>query len=366
MDEGVFFSPLDRFLSAIHVFLRRNRLAASILALACYAAAVLLFGKRLEISSNYLVIVPVLVFSIGYGFWGGALSGLAGLPANLILFRLLGHNEFSPASKLFAELSGLLVGCGFGYLSDYYRKLTMEFARRVETEDKLRSALDEKDLLLKEVHHRVKNNLNIIKSLVSLQADRSGDPGFKRESRLLIDRIFSISLVQELLYSSHSLDSIDLKDYLETLARNVVSGYESGDIVLETSIVPPPGTASMDAAVTLGLIVNEALTNSMKHALREGAGLRVSLEFRAEGETCAMSVSDDGPGFDLQAAAASGGLGITLIETLSHHLGGSYRYAFGPGTRFELAFPGSSLGNGERESLHSAERRVGDRRRVLG
>lgn len=361
MDDGA-FSALDRSLTSFHAFLTKHRLIVSLAAVSAYAAAVLLLGNYLGVSANYLVILPVLAISVCYGALGGFLGGLAALPANLLLFRILGHDEYSPASKLIAELSGVVVGGSFGYLSDYYRKLKLEIARRVDTEAMLRRALEEKELLLNEVHHRVKNNLNIIKSLVSLQAERSSEPGFKREAKLLIDRIFSISLVQELLYSRHSLDSIDLKDYLGTLAQNVVSGFDSGELLLDARIDPVPGPASMDAAVPLGLIVNEVLTNSMKHALEEGKTPRVSLDLAVEGNDCVLSIADNGPGFDRAAAAASGGLGIRLIETLARHLGGSYRYSFEAGTRFELVFP--FPGQGGQDETHKAERRIAERRRV--
>lgn len=360
------FSPLDRTLSRTHGFLTKHRLAVAIIAWAVYATAVLVFGTDLAVSSNYLVIIPVLATAIGYGFYGGIASGLAGLPANLLLFYLMGHLDFSPASKPIAELSGLLVGSSFGYLSDYYRKLKLEMARRSETEAKLRQALVEKDILLKEVQHRVKNNLNVIKSLVNLQASRSSDPEFKREAKILIDRIFSISLVQELLYARNSLDSIDLKEYFEGLIRNIVSGFGSVGLRLEMDIESVPG-ASIDLAVPLGLIVNEVLTNTLKHAFAAGRSSasggepRIEVEFKVKSCVCALSIADNGPGFDADAVSRSRGLGIKLIETLSAQLGASFHYGFEPGARFELTIP-FPWRNG-RDEFPAADRRVADRRK---
>jgi two-component sensor histidine kinase len=360
------FSPLDRTLSRTHGFLTKHRLAVTILAWAIYATTVLVFGTVLAISSNYLVILPVLFTAIGYGLYGGIISGLAGLPANLLLFWLLGHLDYSPASKPIAELAGLLVGSSLGYLSDYYRKLKLEMERRSETESKLRQALVEKDVLLKEVQHRVKNNLNVIKSLINLQASRSADQDFKREAKILIDRIFSISLVQELLYARNSLDAIDLKEYFEGLVRNIVSGFGSVGLRLELDIESVPG-ASIDMAVPLGLIVNEVLTNTLKHAFvagrssASGGSPRIDVEFKVKSCVCVLSIADNGPGFDPVAVSQSRGLGIKLIETLSAQLGASFQYSFDPGARFELTFP-FPWRNG-RDEFPAADRRIADRRK---
>src|SRR5512133_2739897 len=93
--DGSLFSPLDRIMSRTHGFLTKHRLVMAILSWLLYASAVLVFGKSLAVSSNYLVILPVLIVSIGYGLSGGVLAGCAGLPVNLLLFWLLGHLEYS-------------------------------------------------------------------------------------------------------------------------------------------------------------------------------------------------------------------------------------------------------------------------------
>jgi two-component sensor histidine kinase len=341
---GIAFSPLDRILVALHGFLRKHRLSAAVISYAAYASAILGFGGKLAISSNYLVILPVLAISIGYGLAGGLFAGLAGLPSNLLLFWILGRPDFSPASKSMAELAGIVVGLSFGYLSDYYRKLSLEMERRTEVEARLRRVIEEKDVLLREVHHRVKNNLNVMKSLVNLQMTRSSDPSFKKEAKVLLDRIYAISFVQELLYARSDLESIDLKAYLEALARNVASGLSSVDLVFEARIGPAP-RASIDLAIPLGLIANEVLTNALKHAFPPGPPVdpgrraRVEMSFSAEGGICRLAISDNGPGFDPDAAESAGGLGIKLIESLSGQLGARFAYSFGQGTRFELNFP---------------------------
>jgi glucose-6-phosphate-specific signal transduction histidine kinase len=216
---------LDHGLSRVYreLFVRHRALSFPLF-LAAYAALFYFLGDRLGVSANYFVILPVLVSALCFGTVGGIVGGLLGLPANLALFALIGHLEYSPESKPIAEVSGILVGFAFGYLADFFKKLEAEIRRRRAAELRLVLALEEKELLLRELHHRVKNNLTIIKSLVQLQRNRSSDPEFLESTDQLIGRIFSISLVHDLLYRHDKPLSMDLEDYLRGIATNVVAG----------------------------------------------------------------------------------------------------------------------------------------------
>ncbi len=345
MEDSSYFSWFDRFIGRLHdlVFIR-HRLASVLLSVLMYVLILVFLGPLLEISSNYFVILPVLAISVGYGFLGGLLSGMVALPCNLLLFALIGHPDFSPESKLIAEFSGIVVGTMIGYLSDYYRKCDLEIRRRRETQERLTLALGEKDLLLREVHHRVKNNLSVIKSLISLQAVRSPSEDFRRESRLLMDRIFSISLVQELLYRNRDLGGVDIRDYLETLARNIISGYASREIDFDFRVDMGEVCLPLDTATNLGLIVNEVITNSMKYAFEGVDKPRLSLDLHAEGSHYRLILRDNGRGFD-PSAVVSRGLGIQLIETLCGQLHAEFSFSLDGGTRFELLLGASAPGN---------------------
>jgi hypothetical protein len=102
-----------------------------------YAAILFIFGDSLAVSSNYFVIIPLTAAALGFGHWGGLAAGLLALPLNLLLFRALGHPEFSPASKLIAEFSGVAVGLVFGFLADYFREIEREIKKRMATEEAL-------------------------------------------------------------------------------------------------------------------------------------------------------------------------------------------------------------------------------------
>lgn len=343
--DGVASSHLDSLLSRVHRELFFRRPAASLVAAtAVYSAVVLLFGWRLAISSNYFVILPILAASLGYGLRGGIVAGLLGLPANLLLFRLIGRPEFSPASKPIAELSGLLVGTAFGYLADYFRKLEAEIRRRKATEDSLRKALDDEELLLAELHHRVKNNLNLIKSLIQLQRNRSSQPDFLAAADDLSERIFAISLVQERLYRDGVEETVEPVEYFRSLLVNLAAGSGS-PVSLQSSIETANQRLPADFAVPLALIVNEVVTNALRHAFPEGESGKVFLYLGPDGGDCLLAIEDDGRGFAPEAPRA---LGLKLIFALASQVDGTCSYSPArylrrdepgrPGTRFELRF----------------------------
>lgn len=307
-------------------------------ATAIYACIVLGLGKRLEISSNYFVLLPVLTGALGYGLFGGLVAGALGLPANLALFAVLGHPEFSPASKPIAELSGLLVGGASGYLAEYFRQLQLEIARRVRTEQSLRDALEKNKLLLLELHHRVKNNLNVIKSLIQLQRNRSDDPEFLEAADKLLSRVFAIARAHDLLYGEGGIQAIPPEDYLTDILDVYAAGENTAVRVL-ADIRAEGRLLSVDNAVPLGLILNETVTNALKYAFSADApDPTVLVRFRPEGSSWLLEVRDNGRGFDA-GASDNPGLGLKIVRGLAVRLGGQASWSQDAGTVFRLTFP---------------------------
>lgn len=323
----------------------RHRLSTLAVTVALYAATVLLWGPDLAISSNYLVIFPVITAALGYGLRGGLLAGVLGLPANLLLFSLLGHPEYSPASKVIAEISGLVIGGALGYLADYYRGLAGEIHRRALVEESLRKAVEERELLLRELDHRVKNNLNVMKSLVQLQKNRSGDPDFLAAADELMGRIFALALVHDHLRRGEGGLGVAPEDYFPALAVGLERAWADRGIKISCEVDAPGLRLSPDMASDLGLVANEAVTNAAKHA----AGARVRLVFMALGPECSLVVEDEPDGCEdtppaprATAEGVSSGLGMKIVSSLANRLGGRVRIgqrACGQGTRFELHCP---------------------------
>ena len=210
---------------------------------------------------------------------------------------------------------------------------------RVRADAELRGALKEKETLLKEIHHRVKNNLQIISSLLSMQSDSSADAGARELLRESIHRVRSMALIHERLYQSESLARIDFGDYARSLATFLFRSYRLGSAV-QLTVEAETTELSVETAVPLGLVLNELVTNALKHALAAGGAgeLRVSVRPEPDGRF-SLTVADTGPGlpadFDLDAATT---MGMTLVRALANQLKADLTVESGEGARFRVEF----------------------------
>jgi two-component sensor histidine kinase len=220
--------------------------------------------------------------------------------------------------------------------------------RELETESRLAEAraslearLRENDAMLREIHHRVKNNLQIVSSLVRLQTPLDADD---RVLGILVDiqgRISAMSLIHETLYESENLAQVDFLAYLGALARSLESAIGPADRSLRLNCCGDPIELPIDRAVPLGLIANELLTNAIKHAFPPSWGGEASVSAvtgRAEAGPAYLEVEDNGVGLT-EAAGASGGLGLKLVRILSEQLGGRLSVGApsgGGGTRWRI------------------------------
>jgi PAS domain S-box-containing protein len=178
----------------------------------------------------------------------------------------------------------------------YFVSQIEDITERRAAEQQLKTSLSEKNALLQEIHHRVKNNLQVVSSLLSLQSGYIRDPETLTQFQECQGRIRSMALIHEKLYQSETLASVDLKDYLSGLCRIVLSAY-SGRAGIRLELALEQVHTSIDTAVPIGLLVNELLTNALKYAFPEkGAGsIRVTLR-RDTDEQFTLMVEDDGVG----------------------------------------------------------------------
>jgi len=203
------------------------------------------------------------------------------------------------------------------------------------------ASLQEKEALLKEIHHRVKNNLQIVYSLLRLQQRRTLD---RQAADILVDsqnRIKSIALVHEKLYRSDNLAEIDFAQYISSLAASLLSSYRvsSEHIALETKV--DPIALDIDKAIPCGLILNELISNSLKYAFPENCAGQIQVELRAVREDLVqLTVSDNGIGipaqFDLSRTKS---LGLQLVHDFVNQLEGTVRIERQQGTIVEISFP---------------------------
>ncbi len=218
---------------------------------------------------------------------------------------------------------------------------TMQLKKSLSEQAEL---LSEKDVLIKEIHHRVKNNLQVISGLLELQAKNLDDETAKEALREGRSRVRSIALIHQNLYQFEDLSSIELKRFVNDLCRQVEGVYKKKEGIV-MNIEVPVLYLDIDTAVPLGLIMNELLSNSFKYAFNDGVTGEITLKIHPviEGRY-ELIYSDNGPGlpanFDLSRAAT---LGIQLITDLSRQIGGNIMYQYRDGASFVIKFTDRNL-----------------------
>lgn len=221
-------------------------------------------------------------------------------------------------------------------------------ARLLETsQDALndqRKAASEREVLLREIYHRVKNNLQIVQSLLRLGSrDLTADQREPFENA--VRRIGAIARVHTLLYNSPDLASIDFKDYLDELLKELSEGFGAGDRGIEPVLAATPMRLPLDTAVPLAFIAAEILTNSFKHAFPSGRSGRIVVTAERQGDQAILRISDDGIGIGAEPAGRRR-LGLTIVRKLVQQIGGELEEPpAGASTfviRFQLAPPAPS------------------------
>jgi two-component sensor histidine kinase len=209
-----------------------------------------------------------------------------------------------------------------------------------ESEQQLKASLKEKEILLKEIHHRVKNNMAVVSSLLHLQSLYVKDDDLKKifsESR---NRISAMALVHEKLYQSKDFIEINLKEYIQTLIDNLFSSYNINKeyIRLETDI--DNIQLDIDRLIPCGLILNELITNSLKHAFqdRKDGEIRITIK-TVDSDKVLFSVSDNGFGLPEDVDVGNPQtLGLKLIASLTRQLRGDIKYDGKEGLSVEILF----------------------------
>ena len=212
-------------------------------------------------------------------------------------------------------------------------------------DQQLQASLKEKEVLLQEVHHRVKNNMQVIISLINLQCEKIEDRHICEELNITVDRINSMALIHTQLYKSKEFLKIDINQYIKSIAENlfVSRGVDTAKISLK--IGKSDVALSLDSAISCGLIFNELITNSIKYAFPENQKGEIRAEFGYLGDgRLEMRVSDNGVGmpenFDFKESDT---LGVQIVKALAEHqLGGTVELDSTKGTKFLIRFKGHS------------------------
>ena len=215
-----------------------------------------------------------------------------------------------------------------------------DITERHQAEEGLRAALAERETLLKEVYHRVKNNLQMVQSLLSLQQRALPDPLAQRALQDSARRVRAMAMVHEKLYQTGNLGSVSLRDYTADLLRQIdeATGASRQGVSLHAEVLEL--TCQPDIAIPYGLILTELVTNTMEHAFVGRETGRVQVVLALLEAVPVLSVSDDGvglpAGFDISAPAS---MGLQLASALAIQLGGRLQATSAPGSQFSATMP---------------------------
>lgn len=215
-----------------------------------------------------------------------------------------------------------------------------DITERKRTLAQLEASLAEKEVLLREIHHRVKNNLQIISSILNLQSSTIKD---KRSLEIFEEsknRIKSMALIHEKLYQNQALSRLNLKDYIHELVDNLIKSYKTKQFLIDSEIDVDSIYLSTDLAIPLGLIINELVSNSLKYAFPDGRKGKISLKVKPCNDgKIKLLVTDDGIGlpenFDIEQITS---LGLQLVRSLVNQLNGEIILNGKDGTQFEIIF----------------------------
>lgn len=218
----------------------------------------------------------------------------------------------------------------------------VDITARKKAEERIKQSLKEKEALLREIHHRVKNNMAVVSSLLSLQAGKITDAAVKQvfvESR---QRVKSMALVHEKLYQTEDLSSVDFKDYIKSIVSEIISLYRIDTGIIRTEINIQDIELDLESAVPCGLIINELLTNAFKYAFPDNRSGVLSINFTKIDGSYTLTIRDNGvglpEGFDYKKTDT---LGLQLVNILTGQLKGILQIKSDNGTEAVITFTGN-------------------------
>ena len=220
-----------------------------------------------------------------------------------------------------------------------YNELLLSMNELRESNRMLEDALSEKDVLISEIHHRVKNNMQIISSLIELQCSNHEESALRNQLSTIKDRIRAMGIVHEILYNSKNFREIRLHDYIERLISNLDISLTGDDVDNEYRIfIDKDLTINFESAIPIGLIINEIVTNSIKHAFPDKkTGIITVAVNKQPGGFFIIEASDNGCGMPEKKKDNNGkGLGRKLIDLLSRQMDGTVEYRVDNGTSYSV------------------------------
>ncbi|MBD3414909.1 MAG: PAS domain S-box protein [Candidatus Aminicenantes bacterium] len=252
--------------------------------------------------------------------------------------NILKGKEVAPFEARYKDKT-LLVSSTYNPKSKRIIGLIRDITETKKKEEQIKKSLHEKEILLKEIHHRVKNNMQVISSLINIQARRLKDHKIREMFRATRNRVMSMALVHERLYRAEDLARIDFSKYIERVAVHLMSYYR--DLSQNIDLKKDLDDIFLDVtkAVPLGLITNELLTNSLKHAFPKSKKGEIKIEIKQKKNMCLLTIRDNGKGLpqDLDFKKAES-MGLDLVTSLVKQINGKIELYRDKGTCFEITF----------------------------
>jgi two-component sensor histidine kinase len=216
------------------------------------------------------------------------------------------------------------------------QRLSNTLRREADLRARAETLLADKEVLFQEIHHRVKNNLQIIASFLTMQAVRSNDQNVASAFEEALSRLQSMALVHQILYEQNDAADVSMDAYLRALSDNIGQTYGADERHIRIRVDADDTRLALDQAVPLALLANEALTNALKHAFPAGRGGEVNIRLHRDSDGLSFSLADDGVGMPQTPGS---GLGLTILNALARQLDGSLCWSRGPGTGMTVTFP---------------------------
>jgi len=215
------------------------------------------------------------------------------------------------------------------------------FFERQKAEEELKASLQEKEVLLKEVHHRVKNNLQLISSLLSLQSNYLNDENSKKLFLETKNRIKTIALVHEKLYKSSDVEHVNIEEYIKSIIELLLYSYDKEEVEVIINVTNKFDTKfNIEKAIPCGLIVNEIVSNALKYAFQKDNKGRIEITFNIGKENSSFILSDNGVGFPIGFEIENlSSLGLELVSSLVEQLEGDMKVENKKGVSYEITFP---------------------------
>jgi two-component sensor histidine kinase len=290
----------------------------------------------------WIIIMTLYVYFVLGKIWGAftMFLNIAGLTVIFVgesqgLWKLI-PKELTLFSKYNFIINASVACLIFCYLINQMIKQTkLAEEKLTKSNDELSVLNEEKTLMLKEIHHRVKNNLQVITSLLRLQSHEMKDDGARRHFHDSINRVSAMAMIHEKMYQSELLNQISLKQYLETLVDDLIISY-SGNTEIERQIQSDIKTINPKHLVPLALIFNELVSNSIEHAFKNKTKGQIRIDARYTNKKgLIIHYSDDG---EWLMPKDESSFGLELIETFTHQLDGTFERITENGTTYRFLF----------------------------